>query len=68
MPRASTAVVLGLAGLGAVSLLRRRGSTRAELVELSFDPDDVLTLEPPAAGAARLLALGREALEAARPA
>ena len=59
-------LTLGLAGLGVAALLRRRGSARRELVELSFDGDDVQTLEPPAGEATRLLALAREALHAAR--
>ena len=60
-------VAVGLAAAaGAAVLIRRRRDARRDRVELYYEDGSSISLEDRAPESARMLALGREALRAAR--
>jgi hypothetical protein len=63
--RLRSVVLAGGAAAAAVVLVRRRAST-AERVEVAYTDGSTATLEPGSVARDRLLALGRDALAAAR--
>jgi hypothetical protein len=63
--RLRSVLLAGGAAAAAVVLVRRRAAT-AERVEVAYPDGSAVTLEPGSGSRDRLLALGREALAAAR--